>query len=47
MVVGASIIDECTLLEEYEGFADVFSKKAAGILPRNARVKYTIDIEDG
>jgi Reverse transcriptase (RNA-dependent DNA polymerase) len=47
MVVSASITDEYTLPEEYEGFADVFSEKAVGMLPRNARVKHTIDIEDG
>jgi hypothetical protein len=46
IVVSVSIIDKCTLLEEYKGFINVFSKKAAGMLPRNIRVKYTIDIKD-
>jgi hypothetical protein len=47
MVVNTSIIDEYTLLEEYKGFTNVFSKKVVGILSRNAYVKYTINIKDG
>jgi hypothetical protein len=46
IVVSVSIIDKYTLLEEYKGFTNMFSKKVAGILPRNVYIKYTINIKD-
>jgi hypothetical protein len=46
IVVSISIIDKYTLLKEYKGFTNVFSKKVASILSRNVYIKYTIDIKD-
>jgi hypothetical protein len=45
-MISANIIDKYTLLEEYKGFINIFSKKVASILSQNVYIKYTINIKD-